>query len=79
MLKTPFSENVLCLVVCLFGWVVGFLRQDFSIALEPVLVLALVDQAGFELRDLPASACQVLGLKVCTTTTWLVMFFKTIL
>ena len=27
-----------------------------------------VDQAGLELRNLPASASQVLGLKVCTTT-----------
>jgi hypothetical protein len=26
-----------------------------------------VDQAGLELRDLPASASRVLGLKVCTT------------
>jgi len=29
-----------------------------------------VDQAGLELRNLPASASQVLGLKVCATTTW---------
>jgi hypothetical protein len=27
-----------------------------------------VDQAGLELRNLPASASQVLGLKGCTTT-----------
>jgi hypothetical protein len=27
-----------------------------------------VDQAGLELRNLPASASQVLGLKVCGTT-----------
>jgi hypothetical protein len=27
-----------------------------------------VDQAGLELRDSPASASQVLGLKVCATT-----------
>jgi hypothetical protein len=27
-----------------------------------------VDQAGLELRNLPDSASQVLGLKVCTTT-----------
>jgi hypothetical protein len=29
-----------------------------------------VDQAGLKLRNLPASASQVLGLKVCTTTAW---------
>jgi hypothetical protein len=27
-----------------------------------------VDQAGLELRNLPASASQVLGLKLCATT-----------
>jgi hypothetical protein len=27
-----------------------------------------LDQAGFELRNLPASASQALGLKACTTT-----------
>jgi hypothetical protein len=35
-----------------------------------------VDQAGFKLRNLPASASQVLGLKVCTTTAQLILFFK---
>jgi hypothetical protein len=30
-----------------------------------------VDQAGLELRNPPASASQVLGLKVCATTAWL--------
>jgi hypothetical protein len=29
-----------------------------------------VDQAGLKLRNLPASASQVLGLKACTTTAW---------
>jgi hypothetical protein len=28
-----------------------------------------VDQAGLELRNLPVSASQVLGLEVCATTT----------
>jgi hypothetical protein len=32
----------------------------------------IVDQAGFKLRNPPASASQVLGLKVCATTSWLV-------
>jgi hypothetical protein len=35
---------------------------------EPWLAWNSVDQAGLELRDLPASASQVLGLKVCATT-----------
>ena len=47
----------------------GFLRQGFSVALEPILELALVAQAGLEFRDPPASVSQVLGLKACATTT----------
>jgi hypothetical protein len=34
-----------------------------------------VDQAGLELRNLPASASRVLGLKVCTTTPGLCISF----
>ena len=41
----------------------AFSRQGFSVALEPVLELAFIDQAGLELRDVPASASQVPGLK----------------
>jgi hypothetical protein len=33
------------------------------------------DQAGLELRNLPASASQVLGLKACATTAWLSVIF----
>ncbi|CAO2580510.1 hypothetical protein LEMLEM_LOCUS1482, partial [Lemmus lemmus] len=36
-----------------------------------VLELALVDQAGLKLTDLPASTSRVLGLNACATTTWL--------
>jgi hypothetical protein len=35
-----------------------------------------VDQAGLELRNPPASASQVLGLKVCTTTPSLKTFLN---
>ena len=34
-----------------------------------------VDQAGLELRNLPASASQVLGLKACATTPGFFFFF----
>ena len=34
-----------------------------------------VDQAGLKLRNLPASASQVLGLKVCATTARLTITF----
>jgi hypothetical protein len=33
-----------------------------------------VDQAGLELRNPPASASRVLGLKACAITTWLLFF-----
>jgi hypothetical protein len=35
-----------------------------------------VDQAGLELRNLPVSASQVLGLKACATTAQLTHYFK---
>ena len=43
--------------VCLFLYVLLlllllFLRQGFSVALEPVLELALVDQAGLKLTEI---------------------------
>jgi hypothetical protein len=38
-----------------------------------------VDQAGLELRNPPASAYQVLGLKACTTTARCIIFKKVIL
>jgi hypothetical protein len=34
-----------------------------------------VDQAGLELRNPPASASQVLGLKAYTTTAWQILCF----
>jgi hypothetical protein len=45
----------------------GFLRQGFSSCPGT----HSVDQAGLELRNPPASASHVLGLKTCATTAWL--------
>ena len=51
----------------LFGFGFGFLRQGFSV--QPWLSWSsLEDQAGLELRNSPAFASQVLGLKACATT-----------
>jgi hypothetical protein len=36
-----------------------------------------VDQAGLKLRNPPASASQVLGLKACATTAWFMESFNT--
>ena len=58
----------------LFFFFFGFMRQSFSVALEPVLELVLVDQVGLKLRDSPASTSRVLGLKACATTGWSEMF-----
>jgi hypothetical protein len=46
-----------------------FLRQGFSDS-PGCPGTHSVDQAGLELRNLPASASQVLGLKACATTAW---------
>jgi hypothetical protein len=56
-------EFVLC---CCFCFETGFL------CIAPaVLELTLIDQAGLELRNPPASASQVVGLKACATTALL--------
>ena len=57
------SNNIHCFF-CLFVEM-GFL----CVALNILADTYSIDQAGFELRDLPSSASQVLGLKTCATTT----------
>jgi hypothetical protein len=44
-----------------------FLRDRVSLRSPSCPGTHFVDQAGLELRNLPASASLVLGLKVCTT------------
>jgi hypothetical protein len=51
-----------CLFVCLFVF-----RDRVSLYSPGCPGTHFVDQAGLELRNLPASASQVLGLKVCAT------------
>jgi len=46
----------------------GLLRQDFFMCNSECPQTCSVDQAGLNLRDPPAFASQVLGLKVGTTT-----------
>jgi hypothetical protein len=56
-----------------FFFFFGFSRQGFS----GCPGTHSVDQAGLELRNPPASASQVLGLKACATTAQLaVVFYK---
>jgi hypothetical protein len=53
----------------------GFSRQGFSVYSPGCPGTHSVDQAGLELRNLPASASQVLGLKACVTTRWVFCSF----
>jgi hypothetical protein len=46
----------------------GFFRDRVSLCSPDCLGTHSVDQAGLKLRNLPASASQVLGLKACATT-----------
>jgi hypothetical protein len=64
------------LFACLVGWFgyFVFLKQGFSV--QPWLSGTLfVDQYGLKFRDLPDFASWVLGLKVCTTTWVMRIFF----
>ena len=46
-----------------------FSRQGFSVDLEPVLELSLVNQAGLQLTEIPLLLPpELLGLKASTTT-----------
>ena len=58
----------------LFVWFLVF-RDRVSLSSAGCPGTHFVDQAGLELRNLPASASQVLGLKVCATTPGSNYFF----
>ena len=70
-----FCGLLLCLVfVCLFGWLVGWLVFRDRISLYS-LGTHPVDQVGLKLRNPPASASRVLGLKACATMPGSVYYF----
>jgi hypothetical protein len=58
---------LICLGDCFFFFFF-FLRDRVSLYSPGCPGTHFVDQAGLELRNPPASASRVLGLKVCTTT-----------
>jgi hypothetical protein len=65
-----------------FGFIFIFLIFIFLVFRDKVSLYSpgcpgthFVDQAGLELRNPPASASQVLGLKACATNTRLALFF----
>ena len=65
-----------CFVLFCFVFVFVFVFRDrVSLCSPGCPGTHFVDQAGLELRNLPASASGVLGLKVCATTPSHVSFF----
>jgi hypothetical protein len=56
------QELFVCLFVCLFVF-----RDRVSLCIPGCPGTHSVDQAGLELRNPPASASRVLGLKACAT------------
>jgi hypothetical protein len=61
--------SLFCFIVCLFVLVLVLVFQDMVSLYSPGCPgTHSVDQADLELRNLPASASQVLGLKACATT-----------
>jgi hypothetical protein len=65
LLLLGFLGEFVCLFVCLF------FQDRVSLCSPGSPRTHSVDQTGLKLRNLPASAFQVLGLKACTTTAWL--------
>jgi hypothetical protein len=65
---------LVCLFVCLFVF-----QDRVSLYSPGCPGTHFVDQAVLELRNPPASASRVLGLKACTTTPGLTLILKPIL
>jgi hypothetical protein len=61
----PDFSGICFLFICFFGF-----RDRISLYSPDCPGIHSVDQAGLELRNLPASTSQVLGLKVCAITFW---------
>jgi hypothetical protein len=55
-------------MVFLFVWLVLVFRDRVSLYIPGCPGTHTVDQAGLKLRNPPASASRVLGLKACATT-----------
>jgi hypothetical protein len=68
VLSGAFWPRCLFFFFFFFFFFFGFSRQGFSVALAVCPGTHFVDQAGLELRNPPASASRVLGLKACSTT-----------
>jgi hypothetical protein len=69
------SHSFLVLGVFCFVLFVFVFRDRVSLCSPGCPRIHSVDQAGLELRNPPASASQVLGLKVCAATAQLIISF----
>jgi hypothetical protein len=69
-------DLLLLLFVCLFCLFFAFSQDQVSLCSSGYLGTSSVDQAGLELRDPPPSASQVLGLKMCTTPSQLILLIR---
>jgi hypothetical protein len=66
-----------CLFIFFPDWIFFFFGDRVSLYSPGCPGPHSVDQAGLELRNLPASASRVLGLKACTTTPgWIPCYVK---
>jgi hypothetical protein len=66
-----FCFVLFCFFVCLFVF-----PDRVSLYSPGCPETHFVDQAGFKLRNPPASASRVLGLKACATTAWFCIFLR---
>jgi hypothetical protein len=63
-----FEKCIITPFICLFIYLFLVFRDRISLFSPNCPGTHSVDQAGLELRNLPASASQVLALKACATT-----------
>jgi hypothetical protein len=69
------DECILFWFVCLFVFVLFVFQDRVSLCSPGCPGTHSVDQAGLDLRNLPASASRVLGLKTCAVTpSWMNAF-----
>jgi hypothetical protein len=74
MFYTSTQSGAFLLLLFWFGLVLVF-GDRVSLCSPDCPETRYVDQAGLKLRNPPASASQVLRLKVCVTTAWHAHFF----
>jgi hypothetical protein len=75
MWKYVISQLLFLLLFFIFIFIFLVFRDRVSLCSPGCPGTHFVDQAGLELRNLPASASQVLGSKACATTALLFLNF----